>query len=112
MSLAAKLDEIRAAEVNFVPEDKRVITDAAYKKLVDFGVMNGVIKVADSLPPCALPNAFDETTESSKHLAAGQVILTVFSDGFNVNALNPGLRADMGDSTALQGVEVMLEPLG
>ncbi len=56
MSLAAELDEIWAAELNFVPEDKRVITDAAYKKLVDFGVMNGVIKVADSLPPCALPN--------------------------------------------------------
>ena len=26
--------------------------------------------------------------------------------GFNVNALNPGLRSDMGDSTALHGVEV------
>ena len=112
MSLAAELDEIWAAEVIFVPEDKRVITDAAYKKLVDFGVLNGMIKVVDSLPPCALPNAFDETTESSKHLAAGQVVLTVFRDGFNVNALNPGLRADMGDSTALQGVEVTLEPLG
>ncbi len=28
------------------------------------------------------------------------------SQGINVNALNPGLRADMGDSTALHGVEV------
>lgn len=27
-------------------------------------------------------------------------------DGLNVNALNPGLRSDMGDSTALHGVEV------
>ncbi len=33
-------------------------------------------------------------------------------DGLNVNALNPGLRADMGDSTALHGVEVTLESLG
>ena len=55
MSLAAELDEIWAAEVNFVPEDKRVITDAAYKKLVGFGVMNGVIKVADSLPCVRCP---------------------------------------------------------
>lgn len=28
------------------------------------------------------------------------------SDGLNVNALNPGLRSDMGNSTALHGVEV------
>ena len=28
------------------------------------------------------------------------------ADGLNVNALNPGLRSDMGDSTALHGVEV------
>ena len=34
------------------------------------------------------------------------------ADGLNVNALNPGLRADMGDSTALHGVEVTLERLG
>jgi anaerobic selenocysteine-containing dehydrogenase len=27
-------------------------------------------------------------------------------EGLNVNALNPGLRSDMGDSTALHGVEV------
>ena len=31
-------------------------------------------------------------------------------DGFNVNALNPGLRTDMGNSTALHGVEVVVEP--
>ena len=34
------------------------------------------------------------------------------SDSLNVNVLNPGLRADMGDSTALHGVEVTLESLG
>ena len=27
-------------------------------------------------------------------------------EGLNVNALNPGLRSDMGNSTALHGVEV------
>ena len=32
--------------------------------------------------------------------------------GRNVNALNPGLRSDMGDSTALHGVEVEVEAAG
>ena len=31
------------------------------------------------------------------------------AEGLNVNALNPGLRSDMGDSTALHGVEVRVE---
>lgn len=31
------------------------------------------------------------------------------ADGVNVNALNPGLRTDMADSTALHGVEVRIE---
>ena len=51
MSLAARLDGIRAAGGKRIPEDKRVIIGAAYKELVDSGVMNGVIKVGDSLPP-------------------------------------------------------------
>jgi anaerobic selenocysteine-containing dehydrogenase len=33
-------------------------------------------------------------------------------NGLNVNALNPGLRSDMGDSTALHGVEVQVEADG
>ena len=78
MSLAGKLDEIRAAGAKRIPEDKRVIMGAANKELVDSGVMNGVIKVGDSLPQFALPNAFDETIESSELLAAGPVVLTVF----------------------------------
>lgn len=31
------------------------------------------------------------------------------ASGLNINALNPGLRSDMGDSTALHGVEVQVE---
>jgi anaerobic selenocysteine-containing dehydrogenase len=32
--------------------------------------------------------------------------------GLNVNALNSGLRSDMGESTALHGVEVQVEADG
>ena len=51
MWLAARLYGIRAVGAKCIPEDKRVIVGAACKELVDFGVMNGVIKVGDSLPP-------------------------------------------------------------
>ncbi len=29
----------------------------------------------------------------------------------NVNILNPGIKADMGESTAVHGVEVTVEPV-
>ena len=51
MWLAARLDGIRAVGAKCIPQDKRVIVGAACKELVDFGIMNGVIKVSDSLPP-------------------------------------------------------------
>jgi len=78
MSLAEKLDELRAASAKRIPEDKRVIMGAATKELAESNIMDGVIKVGDRLPAFALPNSFDETIESSELLAAGPVVLTVF----------------------------------
>ena len=78
MSLAEKLDEIRAAGAKRIPEDKRVIMGAVNKELFESNIMDGVVKVSDRLPGFALPNAFNETIESSELLAAGPVVLTVF----------------------------------
>lgn len=78
MSLAEKLDEIRAAGAKRIPEDKRVIMGIANKELFESNIMDGVVKVGDRLPGFALPNAFNETIESSELLAAGPVVLTVF----------------------------------
>ena len=78
MSLAAKLDEIRAAGAKRIPEDKRVIMWAANKELLESNIMDGVIKPGDPLPAFSLPNSFGETIESSELLAAGPVVLTVF----------------------------------
>ena len=78
MSLVEKLDEIRAAGSKRIPEDKRVIMGAANKELFESNIMDGVVKVGDRLPGFALPNAFNETIESSELLAAGPVVLTVF----------------------------------
>jgi hypothetical protein len=78
MSLAAKLDEIRAAGAKRIPEVKRVIMGAANKELLESNIMDGVIKPGDRLPAFSLPNSFGETIESSELLAAGPVVLTVF----------------------------------
>jgi len=78
MSLAEKLDGIRAAGAKRFTEDKRVIMGAANKELFESNLMDGVVKVGDRLPEFALPNAFKETIESSELLAAGPVVLTVF----------------------------------
>lgn len=82
MSLAERLDEIRAAGAKRIPEDKRAIMGAANKELAESGIMDGVIRVGDQLPPFALPNAFGETIESSELLASGPVVLTAFRGGW------------------------------
>ena len=46
--------------------------------MFESNIMDGVVKVGDRLPGFALPNAFNETIESSELLAAGPVVLTVF----------------------------------
>ena len=78
MSLAAKLDELRAASAKRILEYKRVIMEAATKELAGPNIMNVVFKVGDRLPAFSLPNSFDETIESSELLAVGPVFLTVF----------------------------------
>ena len=78
MSLAEKLDEIRAAGSKRIAEDKRVIMGAANKELFESNIMDGVVQVGDRLPGFALPNAFNATIKSSELLAAGPVVLTVF----------------------------------
>lgn len=78
MTLAEKLDEIRAGGAKRIPEDKRAIMGAATKELVDSGIMDGVIKVGDPMPAFALPNARDEMVESANLLERGAVVLTVF----------------------------------
>ena len=78
MSLEEKLAEIRAAGAKRVPEDKRAIMGKATADLRESGIMDGVIKVGDTLPPFSLSNADGETVSSADLLAKGPVVLTVF----------------------------------
>ncbi len=78
MSLEDKLAEIRAAGAKRIPEDKRAIMGRATQELRDSGIMDGVIRVGDTLPAFSLANAHGEVVSSADLLAKGAVVLTVF----------------------------------
>ena len=78
MSLAAKLDEMRAGAAKRVPPEQYAIMGAATKALADSNIMNGVIRAGDRMPSFALRNQRDATVESADLLAKGPYVLTVF----------------------------------
>jgi hypothetical protein len=78
MTLAERLDTIRQGADKRIPPDKRAIMHRATDDLRASGILDGVIKVGDPLPPFALRNAFGEEVRSSELLANGPLVLTVF----------------------------------
>ena len=76
--LAERLDTIRQGADKRIPADKRAIMHRATDDLRASGIMDGVIKVGDPLPPFALKNAFGEEVCSSELLANAPLVLTVF----------------------------------
>jgi hypothetical protein len=78
MSLAERLDAIRAATDKRVPAAKLAIMHRATEDLRTSGILGRVIKVGDRLPPFTLPNAHGQAISSPDLLAKGAVVLTVF----------------------------------
>ena len=78
MTLAERLDTIRQGADKRIPADKRAIMHRATDDLRASGILDGVIKVGDPLPPFALTNAFGQEVRSSELLASGPLVLTVF----------------------------------
>jgi hypothetical protein len=78
MSLAEKLDEIRAGAVKTIPEDRLAIMHRATDDLRASGIMDQVLKVGDRLPDFALKNTEGDEVQSSALLSQGAVVLTVF----------------------------------
>jgi hypothetical protein len=78
MLLAERLDAIRQGADKRIPPDKRAIMHRATDDLRASGIMDGVIKVGDPLPPFALHNAYGQEVRSSALLAEGPLVLTVF----------------------------------
>jgi hypothetical protein len=78
VSLAEKLDAIRAGGEKRIPPDKRAIMHRAMEDLRASGILARVIKVGDRLPPFMLRNAHGQEVRSPDLLAKGTVVLTVF----------------------------------
>lgn len=78
MSLAEKLDEIRAGAVKMIPADRLAIMHQATDDLRASGIMERVLKVGDRLPDFALKNTEGDEVRSSDLLSQGAVVLTVF----------------------------------
>jgi hypothetical protein len=78
MTLAERLDTIRQGADKRIPPDKRAIMHRATEDPRASGILDGVIKVGDPLPPFALQNAFGQEVRSSGLLANGPLVLTVF----------------------------------
>ena len=78
MSLEESLAKIRAASVERIPAEKREVIKRTNEELANSGILDGTIKVGDTLPAFSLPNAGGEMVESSALLAKGAVVLTIF----------------------------------
>ena len=77
-TLAESLQAIVEGAKKRIPDDKRAVMHRATDDLRASGIMNGVIKAGDPLPPFALSNSRGETVRSADLLAKGTVVLTVF----------------------------------
>lgn len=78
MSLAEKLDAIRARGAKRIAPERRAVIMAATKSLRESGIVERAIKVGDPLPEFSLDNTDGVTVRSTELLAKGAVVLTVF----------------------------------
>ena len=78
MGLKAKLQEMREASAKRIPADTLKVMHNATQQLRDSGILDGVIKAGDSLPPFALSNAHGVEVSSAHLLDHGPLVLTVF----------------------------------
>jgi hypothetical protein len=78
LSLQARLAALKAGSAVRVPADVRAVMGQATTELRASGIMDGAIKVGDSMPAFALPNQHGETVTSADVLANGPMVLTVF----------------------------------
>lgn len=78
MPLQEKLNAIKEGAVKQIPPDMLKVMLKATDDLRDSGIMSGVIKVGDKLPPFTLNNQKGDPVSSATLLSKGAVVLTVF----------------------------------
>jgi hypothetical protein len=78
MSLEEKLSAIREGAKKMIPAEHLAVMGQATEKLRGSGILRGVIKVGDALPPFELKNARGVAVTSQALLAKGPLVLTIF----------------------------------
>ncbi|MDP7623950.1 MAG: hypothetical protein QF493_03225 [Rhodospirillales bacterium] len=78
MSLEESLAKLREASAERIPEEIRMKMGAATQAIRDSDIMDGVIKVGDSLPVFNLPNSNGTMVSSNDLLAKGNLVVTIY----------------------------------
>ena len=78
MTLAERLDAIRAGAAKRIPPERFAIMQRATADLRRSGILDGVARIGTALPAFALPNSAGDTVHSAALLARGPLVLTVF----------------------------------
>ena len=78
MSLEERLAKLREASAGKIPEEIRMKMGAATQALRESGIMDGIIKVGDTLPAFNLPNSKGEMVSSADLLAKGNLVVTIY----------------------------------
>ena len=78
MSLADKLAEVSAAGAEKMPKKWQAVMARSLDELRASGIMDGVVKVGDSLPAFALKNEDGAEISSRALLAEGPLVVSVF----------------------------------
>jgi hypothetical protein len=78
MSLAEKLATIEAGGKKQIPKEWQAVMARSLDELRASGIMEGVIKVGDKLPPFTLNNDDGSAVSSETMLADGPLVVTIF----------------------------------
>jgi hypothetical protein len=78
MSLEESLAKLREASAERIPEEIRMKMGAATQAIRDSDIMDGVIKVGDTLPVFNLPNSNSTMVSSNDLLAKGNLVVTIY----------------------------------
>lgn len=78
MSLAEKLDVLRAAAAKRLPKESQEIMHAATERLRASGILAGVPKPGTAAPPFTLTKVGGNSVDSAALLARGPLVVTFY----------------------------------
>jgi hypothetical protein len=78
MSLAERLDAVRAAAATRLPKEAQAVMHAATDRLRTSGILDRVPTVGAVAPPFTLPNTNGQPVASAALLARGPLVVTFY----------------------------------